>query len=235
MKYFVISDIHGFYDAMIASLNNEGYEAHEKNHHLYVLGDMFDRGDQSKEVLEYLYNAHKKGMADILLGNHDVFLIEFLEGDYQRAWFNINHNGTDKTLFSLSGLVPKKHNLEKIQDVIHKRYPYLLSWLKSLPLYFELGEYIFVHGGIDPSKGDWKEMSQDDYVWTREITCDPIPNRTVVAGHHRVATIREPGANYRQLFKTNPSAFDILYRSGKILIDRFVEISNELNVLVIEA
>ncbi len=235
MKNYVISDIHGFYNAMIDSLDNAGYEPNNESHHLLVLGDMFDRGDQSKEVLEYLHDAHEKGQADILLGNHDVFLIEILEGDFKRAWFNIDHNGTGRTLYSLSGMVPTRYNLENINKTIHKRFPYLLDWLKSLPYFFERNEYIFVHGGLDPTKGDWRNLTQEDYVWTREITCDPIPGRTVVAGHHRVATIRKPGANYKQLYKDNPSAFDILYKPGKILIDRFVEVTNELNVLVIEA
>jgi serine/threonine protein phosphatase 1 len=53
-KYFIISDIHGHYNEMITALNNAGFN-HNSNHILIVLGDMFDRGNQSKEVLEYLH------------------------------------------------------------------------------------------------------------------------------------------------------------------------------------
>ena len=44
MKYFVISDIHSYYDEMIDSLKNYSFDVSNKEHHLLVLGDLFDRG-----------------------------------------------------------------------------------------------------------------------------------------------------------------------------------------------
>ncbi|MCF7924838.1 MAG: fructose-bisphosphatase class III [Candidatus Izimaplasma sp.] len=234
MKYFVISDIHGYYDAMIESLKKAGHDLENNNHQLLILGDMFDRGPQSKEVLKYLYSLYQNGKAQFVLGNHDLFLIEFLQGDYRRSIFNIQHNGFGKTLKSLSQMTPVVDNLEEIHTYILQQYPYLLDWLTGFNNFIEIDNYVFVHGGIDSHKGDWRNLKQFDYVWTREIDCDPIPDKVVVAGHHRVPTIRYPNKDYYSLYKTNPQAYDILYKPGKILIDRFVEVSQELNVLVIE-
>ncbi len=235
MKCFVISDIHSHYDAMITALKKHGYDSKDDNHHLIVLGDLFDRGNQPIEVLEYLYPLSTQKKATIILGNHDTFLLDFLDGNSSRTMFNITHNGFGKTLYYLSGIVPDENVLDTVREKINERFSYLHKFLQSFPLYYELGDYIFVHGGIDGRMLDWKMMqSQRDFVWGREIDLEPIPGKIVVAGHHRVATIRVNTKDYQKLHLHDPSQFDILYKEGKILIDRYVEISDEINVLELE-
>lgn len=234
-KYFVISDIHGYYDEMITSLNKSGYDSNNSRHHLIVIGDLFDRGTQSKEVLEYLYQLSISKKATIILGNHDNFLIELLEGNYLRAIFNIRYNGTGKTITSLIGKeyhIPDE--LEEIKNDIIEKFPYLYDWLKSFPPYFEIGNYIFVHGGIDGNKKDWKQTSVLDCIWSIQYNLEPVEGKTMVVGHNRVATIRYPGSNYKSLFINNPEAFEILYDENKIFIDAFVEVSKMINVLVLD-
>jgi serine/threonine protein phosphatase 1 len=234
-KYFVISDIHGYYNEMITALTKSGYDSDDLGHHLIVIGDLFDRGTQSKEVLKYLYQLNKSNKATVILGNHDNFLIELLEEKYLKAIFNIRHNGTGKTISSLLGKdYTSSIELEDIRDEIMKKYPYLLGWLKSLPYYLELGEYIFVHGGIDGKNKNWREGKLRDFIWSRQYDLDPVEGKTIVVGHTRIATIRYPGNNYKSLFLEKPEAFDILYDNQKIFIDAFVEISNYINVLTLE-
>ena len=234
-KYFVISDIHGYYNEMIIALTKSGYNSNDLKHHLIVIGDLFDRGPQSKEVLEYLYQLNKSNKATVILGNHDNFLIELLEEKYLKAIFNIRHNGTGKTISSFLGKdYTSSMKLEDIKDEIMIKYPYLKSWLKSLPYYLELGEYIFVHGGIDGKNKNWRDGKLSDFVWSRQYDLDTVEGKTVVVGHTRIATIRYPGSNYKELFLEKPEAFDILYDSQKIFIDAFVEISKFINVLILE-
>jgi serine/threonine protein phosphatase 1 len=236
MKYFVTSDIHGHYYVLVDALKEAGFDEENADHHLLVLGDMFDRGDESKEVFEYLYALHQKNKATIVLGNHDTFMMELLEGNYDRAKFNIARNGFLHTLESFTNHKDSSRlSLKEYKKEIENQYPYMYDWLNSLPLFLELGDYIFVHGGIDPSLKDWKKASKFDFVWTYEVKMDPVPGKTVVAGHHRVATIRKPyERSYKQLFFEHPEYFDPMYLEGKILIDRFVEVSKELNVLVLD-
>jgi serine/threonine protein phosphatase 1 len=236
MKYFITSDIHGHYQVLLHELNKVGFEEENISHHLIVLGDMFDRGDESKEVFEYLYRLNEEGKATIILGNHDTFMIELLEGNYDRALFNVARNGFMHTLLSFTEHKLEENDpLEKYQEMINQEYPHLIKWLRSLPLYHEIGEYIFVHGGVDPNMDDWRKASTFDFVWSYEVNMDRVPERTVVAGHHRVPTIREPyRRDYEKMHKEDPSLFDPIYLDGKILIDRFVEVSKELNVLVLD-
>jgi len=235
IKYFVISDIHGHFDEMLFALNEKGYDPENENYHLIVIGDMFDRGDQSIDVLEYLYDLHQAKKATIILGNHDNFLIELLNGEYSKAYFNLKHNGLAKTIESLTNKkTGKMRSLKYLKQDILDKYPYLHNWLLSLPLFYELGDFIFAHGGIDNKNGDWRNNSRRDFIWSKEIELDRIEGKTVVCGHHRVPCIRFPKEDYKKLFKKHPEAFDILRLDGKILIDGYVEVSKRINVLILE-
>ena len=43
MKYYVTSDIHGFYTPLIKALTDAEYFEDQKPHKLVILGDLFDR------------------------------------------------------------------------------------------------------------------------------------------------------------------------------------------------
>ncbi|MFK5883991.1 MAG: fructose-bisphosphatase class III [Candidatus Izemoplasma sp.] len=235
-KIFIVSDIHGYFSALIDSLLKSGYNDQDKSHHLLVIGDLFDRGNDSKEVYNYLSKLTKNNSATIIMGNHDKFLIDFLEGNFKKTTFNILHNGFGKTIESFLNLkVIDQSKFELYKVEINRKYPELYHWLLDFKLYIETPEYIFVHGGINPNQKDWRNSKLRDFLWGREYLMDRVPGKIVVAGHQRVAQILyKKDIDYKKLFETNSELFDILYLDGKILIDRFVEMSNELNVLVLE-
>lgn len=99
MKLFVISDIHGCFTETKTELDNAGYDENNKDHLLIVLGDMFDRGEESAEIYEWLRKLSDDHKAVVLHGNHEDFLIDFLKG--KDCSFNFAHNGFNKTLDSL--------------------------------------------------------------------------------------------------------------------------------------
>ena len=233
--YFIISDIHGYYNEMIKSLKLHNYNKDNMMHHLLVLGDMFDRGTQSKEVLEFMYKLKLEKKVTIVLGNHESFLIEFLDRNYKRALFNMKHNGFKMTLESLiGGKISFEDDWEEVNFKIKEKYSYIYNFLKTLPLFVEIKDYIFVHGGINNDKGNWKENLERDFIWGRESKFNRVPGKIVVCGHERVSTIRYPKKNQKELFISNPEAFDILESKGKVHIDAYVEISKKINVLKLE-
>ena len=233
--FYVISDIHGHYDSLITALKASKYDESNPFHTLIVLGDLFDRGTQSKEVLDYLYPLSHNGRTYMITGNHDLFVRDLLSGKYDRVQFNIEHNGFQDTLESLVGRkLQSDFVIDAISHEIALKYPYLLKWLEGFLPYLELGDYIFVHGGVNDTLGDWHLNSLRDLVWSSELKQKRIEGKTVVAGHHRTATIRRPAEDYELLFRTHPELFDIYYDEGKIMIDGFVEVSHQINVLILE-
>ena len=49
-----VKRIHGYFDEWMTSLNESGFDFNNKDHILVVLGDIFDRGRQPKDVYKFL-------------------------------------------------------------------------------------------------------------------------------------------------------------------------------------
>ena len=71
MRFFVVSDIHSFYEPLIKALDGAGFDASNPDHWLVVCGDCFDRGPDSGLVLQFLMTLERK---ILIKGNHDSFL-----------------------------------------------------------------------------------------------------------------------------------------------------------------
>ena len=53
MKYFVSSDIHGFFDEWQNALKDKGFDLNNPEHKIILCGDLFDRGSQPKEIINF--------------------------------------------------------------------------------------------------------------------------------------------------------------------------------------
>ncbi|MDT3389758.1 MAG: fructose-bisphosphatase class III [bacterium] len=75
-RNLVIGDIHAMYDRLVSVLSAAGFDPQEDT--LYAVGDFCDRGPEPINVLDYLM-----GLPHFLpvVGNHDMWLYEFLCGD----------------------------------------------------------------------------------------------------------------------------------------------------------
>ena len=96
MRTFVISDIHGNNELFRNSLKQVGFNQEDR---LILLGDLIDRGVDSKGVLDTVMLLMDTGFnLDCLIGNHEKMFL-----DASLSTTNLNHwlrNGGDKTLAS---------------------------------------------------------------------------------------------------------------------------------------
>ena len=90
-KYFVVSDIHSFYNALIEGLKRAGYDQENPNHILVVCGDIFDRGGQPLEVYNFLISLPKERRV-LIRGNHEYLLRELI--NRQMPYSHDESNGT---------------------------------------------------------------------------------------------------------------------------------------------
>lgn len=141
-KIGAVSDIHGQYDTFIELLKNNGVINKQGNWsfgngHFVVVGDMFDRGPQVTEVLWFLYDlekqaAKKGGKLHVLLGNHDVMVL----------------NG------NLRSVHPKYNQIAKTLGVpfntLFNTGTVLGDWLRSKPVLVKINDILFTHGGLHP-------------------------------------------------------------------------------------
>ena len=76
-KYFIVADVHSFYDEMMTALNEKGWDSNNPDHIFVSLGDMFDRGPQSCEVMDFLMSIPEDRRI-FILGNHELLMEEMI-------------------------------------------------------------------------------------------------------------------------------------------------------------
>jgi serine/threonine protein phosphatase 1 len=151
MKYFLFSDVHGEYDALITSLEAAGFDLSNNEHMLIGLGDYFDRGSQNEFVLAFLMAMQEQGRIKLIRGNHDEMLLGFLTMNVVDAFHNLRYNGLDKTIDDLSREKVKFADLPTYiaaKDRVLKNYPNLIEFLKSMEEVINIDNYVLSHAGF---------------------------------------------------------------------------------------
>jgi serine/threonine protein phosphatase 1 len=169
-RLFAISDIHGcyrtFYDLVIRKINLK------KSDRLILLGDYIDRGDQSKEVVDFIIDLKEKGFdLTMLKGNHEAMLLNSIQDPRMFALWMINKGSTTLESFGIS---------EASQ--IGKKY---LDFFGSLEYYKEIGNILFVHAGFNDFIGD-PFSDFESMIWEcNNLYLNPLLKGKIIIHGHR--------------------------------------------------
>lgn len=243
-KFFVTSDIHSHLTPFVRALGKVGYDPENTDHWLVICGDVFDRGDESLELLKYLTKIERK---ILVKGNHETLLLDCLQRrfPYQYDW----QNGTAKTVVDLA---PKA---ETFGEACTVTYGKVKDFIYSMVDYFETENYIFVHSWIPLKCNDdlpshyirnrqyefdvnWREAHHSDWEnarWGNPYTFIEngwLPDKTIVFGHWHCSTgwaIAEGRSEFGEDAK-----FDPFYGKDFISIDACTYYTKKCNVIVIE-
>ncbi|EGT4929425.1 TPA: serine/threonine protein phosphatase [Clostridioides difficile] len=175
-----MSDLHGMYDKFISMLEQINFNS---NDHLYILGDVLDRGDKSLEIIDYIRN-HKN--ITLLKGNHELMFQESWRDTNNRyLWF---YNGGDDTFYKLKN---KKFEYEES----------FYKYIKNLPYLEIIDNFILVHAGLylpnnyeNLSIEQIIELQEEDIcVWDKTIlnTNKHIKGYTIIIGHTPTQNIKD--------------------------------------------
>lgn len=160
MKYYdkngmwVIGDVHGCYHVLIELIKKI-----PKNSEICFVGDLIDRGKNSKDVIELIINNNYH----CVLGNHELM---WLEQKGQLSGSIFEYNGGNTTIESY------ENNIELMDK--HKK------WLQTLS-HFEVFKFknhkdlIVSHSNIIPyfsgyDINDYSKFQKEEIVWNRKIT-----------------------------------------------------------------
>lgn len=189
-RVFAIGDIHGC-DALLEAMLGAIAQATAKDANpplLVFLGDYVDRGLGSRAVIERLVNLKQDGWdAYFLCGNHEETMLRFLD-DIERglAWPGYGGVETmlsygvqaDKTPDTLPAWRAVQHEFRAAIPLSHMRF------LRGLEDQLELGDYLFVHAGINPQRA-LNDQTSRDLRWIRDpfLLDDKVQDKIIVHGH----------------------------------------------------
>ena len=162
MNIFAIGDIHGCLKQLVTLQDKIfNYPKYNKDEDLLLyLGDYIDRGPSSKDVINHILQLQTEGIKSIfLMGNHEQFMIDFLFNKINNlsSWLM---NGADQTFKSYDIEVAEfikdgfeDDNIDKLRDIfLSKLTKEHVYFFKNLKLTYIMGDYLFVHAGINPEK-----------------------------------------------------------------------------------
>jgi serine/threonine protein phosphatase 1 len=170
---YAIGDIHGQHEMLLDALTLIESDGGE-NAPVVVLGDLVDRGPESRAVIDTLIAGIERGRDwTVLLGNHDRLFLEFLENGAVdnpliRSGVDWLHErlGGAATLASY-GIDPDQPPADLLRAARAAVPRAHREFLGARPLYLERGPHLFVHAGIQPNLPlDWQ--SEDDLIWIRD-------------------------------------------------------------------
>jgi serine/threonine protein phosphatase 1 len=189
---YAVGDVHGRYDLLKDLLEKVLADwqarAPQRRPLLIFCGDYVDRGPQSAQVLEALIWLQKRGevQACFLKGNHEQGLMRFLDHPADAAaWFRF---GGAETLQSYGVEPPAGDDpmaCVVARDRLLRRMPSShLRFMERLELMLVVGDYAFVHAGVQPGT-DLRGQREEDLLWIRqEFLQDEGPfEKVIVHGH----------------------------------------------------
>ncbi|MBP2621288.1 metallophosphoesterase family protein [Streptococcus panodentis] len=178
--YFAIGDVHGK-----AGMLDELLQHWDGQSQLVFLGDLIDRGEDSRAVLERVKGLVDQKGAICLSGNHEYMFLTWLDNPEQ-SYDHYRRNGGDMTINSLLGRALDAP-VDGVADAerVRTEAAEVVAFIRQMPFILETERYIFVHAGLDLSLPDWHDTSDYQKVWIRAPFHEGF-NRTskiIVFGH----------------------------------------------------
>ena len=154
---------------------------------LIFLGDLVDRGPDSRGVVERLLQLSRAGgKVRFLMGNHEEVFVRAARGDEKALRF-LTRIGGRETLFSY-GISPEQYRNVDFQDLaglLERNVPAEhVDFLSAFESWIEIGDYLFVHAGVRPGIA-MEAQTRGDLCWIREEFLDHRDSfgKMVVHGH----------------------------------------------------
>ncbi len=247
MKYYVTADVHGFCSILRKALEEAGFFAEKQPHKLIILGDLFDRGLEARELQKFILKLIGEGRVILVKGNHEDLFEELVTKDAGLPRSHHVSNGTYKTALQLTGYDPAMAGIRNYDFAdAAKETPYFKTIIPAMRDYYETRNCIFTHGWIPCVREksgyrpcpDWREASKD--AWQRARWYNGMDaaqtageEKTILCGHWHCsyghAKYEHRGSEF------GPHAdFTPYYGPGVIALDACTAYSKRINVVVLE-
>lgn len=196
---YVIPDIHGKYHQLVLILNRILPLRNNKSSYdkIIFLGDYIDRHTNSHKVLNLLINLKKEYPEQIIFlkGNHEDMFYSSMMDNHSDNYIMWMANGGEETLLGylkeagIDVFSAYTFDRNRIKQIVPQQH---IDFIKNLQYYYETDDYIFVHGGFDPSipaeNQHPQELMWGNGLWqiVKEMAAnnEELPwKKTIIMGH----------------------------------------------------
>ena len=131
-KYFAIGDVHGK-----AGMLDELLQHWDGRSQLVFLGDLIDRGEDSRAVLERVKALVEQEGAVCLSSNHEYMFLSWLDNP-EKSYDHYRRNGGDTTINSLLGR-PLNATVDGLADAegVKTEATDLVDFIRQMPFLLE--------------------------------------------------------------------------------------------------
>ena len=177
MRSYAIGDIHGQLEKLRVA---HAFIAEDMARHgpapIVHVGDLVDRGPDSRGVIDFLMAGQAAGQPWVVLkGNHDRMFTGFLATENHHdprliatlSWLHPRLGG-GATLASYGVINAADRPIAPVYAEAVAAVPVAhRDWLDALPVLHRMGDVVFVHAGVRPGV-PLDQQIEDDLVWIRE-------------------------------------------------------------------
>ncbi|WP_432448189.1 metallophosphoesterase [Aliiroseovarius marinus] len=205
-RAYAIGDIHGHLDKLQAAhalIAEDRARCGDGDAPVVHIGDLVDRGPDSKGVIQFLIEGQARGENWVVLkGNHDRMMEMFLREHpmvdtqllYDHNWLHTRIGGVE-TLASYGVEVPEGIRTYQLHPKARAAVPEShRAYLAQLPSSYQLGDLYFAHAGIRPGVA-LADQTEDDLCWIRKEfhQSDADHGPLIVHGHTPVDAVTHYG------------------------------------------
>lgn len=190
-RVYAIGDIHGrrdCLDTLIDRIDADDRARGTAQTTLIFLGDLVDRGPDSKAVVERAMELARTRNCRFLMGNHEELLINSWEGDVS-ATRVFDKVGGRETLLSYGAdeAAYEKADFKTLTKLVGSHVPIEhIAFMREFGDSWMCGDYLFVHAGIRPGR-PIEEQDAADMRWIRDkFLDDPRDHGAMVVHGHSI-------------------------------------------------
>ena len=196
-RIYAIGDIHGrrdCLDTLMAKIDADDASRGVANTVLVFLGDLTDRGDDSRGVVERVMEIAATRACKLVMGNHEEVLINAWEGDVPSVRL-FHRIGGRETLLSY-GVTEAEYDAADFDRLIDLLGEHVLAehiaFLRRFEDFYARGDYLFVHAGIRPGCPiDAQDPGEMRWIRDRFLNDPRDHGAMVVHGHTVTADVDE--------------------------------------------
>jgi serine/threonine protein phosphatase 1 len=197
-RAYAVGDVHGCLaqlDQLLAQIDSDLNVRPVGEAFLVFVGDLIDRGPDSRGVIERLRTYQRPGVRPIFLaGNHEEYLLRVLSGERGVLDNWLDYGGKEcvesyGVVSDVLAAMPEDEAIALLRRHIpaeHRRF------IESFGDTFRFGDYLFVHAGIRPGL-PLEQQRRADLRWIRDPFLHDQGDHgfVVVHGHTIVDEVQE--------------------------------------------